>query len=324
MRQSGRRFALLGGLLPVGSLTVARGDSDADSAGGNGLEKETVSVAVLPPADGAAVHVGIGQRYFEAEGLKIRLKPVQQSPPALPALVKDVIAGADHVSFLQAHDQGTLKLRVLNEAATLTPDMMNVVVMPNSPIRTAKDLEGKKVAVNVPDNIQSLTLDAILKADNLDASKIKYVAVPMPQTGAALQKGRIDAVHVAEPFLSDVQKTLGARVVVNGGGEPVTQTPISAYPTTQGFTDRYPRTAAGDRKKVEEVLPGHARIDPRVASVITLPDFPTSNNVTRLQRIVDLMTAAGLLRSQPDLNAIVYRAPRPDRPGAPAGSMMFR
>lgn len=326
MRQSGRRFALLGGLLLVGSLSVACGGSDSDSSGGGGLEKKTVSVAVLPLVDGAAIHVGIRQKFFEAEGLKIQLKPVQQSPQALPALVKgdvDIIAGANYVSFLQAHDQGTLKLRVLNEAATLTPNMMNVVVMPKSPIRTAKDLEGKKVAVNVPNNIQSLTLDAILKANNLDASKIKYVSVPMPQMGSALQKGQVDAIHVAEPFLSDVQKTLGARVVVNGGGEPVTQTPISGYVTTQEFTEKNPKTAAafqramlraqqaaaGDRKKVEEVLPGYARIEPQVASVITLPDFPTSNNTTRLQRIVDLMTAAGLLKSRPDLNSIVYKAP---------------
>jgi NitT/TauT family transport system substrate-binding protein len=323
MRQSGRRLAILGGLLLVGSLTVGCSGSD-DAAGDNGLEKKTLTVAALPLVDGAALHIGIKQKMFEAEGLKVQVKPVQQSIQALPALAKgevDVIAGANYVTFLQANEQGTLKLSILSEAASLTPNMMNVLVMPKSSIKSAKDLEGKKVAVNIPNNIQSLTLNAILKANNVDAAKVQYVQVPFPQMATALQKGQVDAVHIVEPFLSDTQKKLGARVVVNGGGEPVTQTPISGYVSTQEFVAKNPKTAAafqramlkaqaaaaGDRKKIEEVLPGYARIEPEVASVITLPDFPTSNNTTRLQRIVDLMASAGLLKAKPDLNTIVFQ-----------------
>ncbi|MBA9004671.1 ABC transporter substrate-binding protein [Thermomonospora cellulosilytica] len=324
MRQSRRRFGALAALLLVGSLTVGCGGGDSGS-GGDGLEKETITVAALPLVDGAALHVGLKQKLFEAEGLKVQVKPVQQSIQALPALAKgdvDVIAGANYVTFLQAHEKGTLKLSILAEGAALTPNMMNVLVTPDSPIKSAKDLEGRKVAVNIPNNIQSLTLNAILKANNVDPTRIQYIQVPFPQMGAALEKGQVDAIHVVEPFLSDTQKKLGARVVVNGGGEPVTGVPISGYVTTQDFAAKNPKTAAafqramlkaqqaaaGDRKRVEEVLPGYAHIEPQVASVITMPDFPTSVNTTRLQRIVDLMTTAGLLKSKPDLNTIVFQS----------------
>ncbi|TNY34948.1 ABC transporter substrate-binding protein [Thermomonospora catenispora] len=325
MRPSRRRFGALAALLVAGSLITGCGGDDGSASGGNGLEKQTITVAALPLVDGAALHIGIKQKLFEAEGLKVQVKPIQQSTQALPALIKgdvDVIAGANYVTFFQAHEKGTLKLSILSEAAALTPNMMNVLVKPDSPIKSAKDLEGKKIAVNIPNNIQSLTLNAILKANNVDPSKVQYIQVPFPQMGAALEKDQVDAIHVVEPFLSDVQKKLGARVVVNGGGEPVTGVPISGYVTTQEFASKNPKTsaafqramlkaqeaAASDRKKVEEVVPDYARIEPQVASVITMPDFPSSVNTTRLQRIVDLMVSGGLLKDKPDLNTIVFQA----------------
>ncbi|WP_242886162.1 ABC transporter substrate-binding protein [Actinomadura litoris] len=324
MRQSGRRSVLLGALLLVASLAVGCGDSDDSSGSSKGLEKKTLTVASLPLVDGAALHIAQKQKLFEAEGLKVQIKPVQQSIQALPALAKgdvDLIAGANYVSFLQANEKGTLKLSIVAEGATLTSNMMNVLVKSDSKIKTAKDLEGKKVAVNILNNIQSLTLNAILKANNVDASKVTYVAIPFPQMAAALEKGQVDAVHIVEPFLSDTQKKQGARVAVDGGSEPVTGLPISGYVSTQDFTSKNPKTAAafqraimkaqgiatGDRKRVEEVLPGYARIDSQVASVITLPGYPTTLNTTRMQRVVDLMTTAGLLKQKPDLKSILFQ-----------------
>ncbi|GLZ04673.1 sulfonate ABC transporter substrate-binding protein [Actinomadura sp. NBRC 104412] len=326
MRQSGRsrRLSLvLGALALVTSMVTACGDSESSGAGD--LEKDTVTVAALPLVDSAAIYIAQKQKLFEAEGLKVQIKPIAQSIAALPALAKgevDFISGANYVSFLAAQEKGTLKLSIVAEAATLTPNMVNVVVNPDSPIKTMKDLEGKTIAVNILNNIQSLTLDAIFKANNIDPKKIKYVTVPFPQMGAALQKKQVDSASIVEPFLSDVQKKAGARVVVNGGAEPVTNMPLSGYVSTQDFTSKNPKTtaafqraiikaqqiAASDRKRVEEVLPGYARIDPQVASVITLPGYPTSLNATRIQRVIDLMTAAGQLKQKPDVKSLLFQS----------------
>ncbi|WP_030166198.1 ABC transporter substrate-binding protein [Spirillospora albida] len=322
MRRSRRLTALLG-VLTLALPLAACGGSDSDG-GGKGLEKTTLTVASLPLVDGAALHIAQKQKLFEKEGLKVQIKPVAQSTLAMPALIKgdvDLIAGANYVTFLQAQDKGTLKLSVLAEGATLTSNMMNVLVLPKSDIKTAKDLEGKKVAVNILNNIQGLTLNAILKANNVDPTKVNYTAIPFPQMATALEKGQVDAIHVVEPFLSDTQKKLGARVVVDGGSQPVTGVPISGYVATQKFTGDNPKTsaafqrailkaqalAAGDRKRVEEVLPTYARIDKQVASVITLPGYPTSLNATRMQRVVDLMNSAGLLKEKTDIKPVLFQ-----------------
>lgn len=323
MRQSLRLSALVSAAALLLSTAVGCGDSD-DSSGGGGLEKDTVTVAALPLADDAALYIAQKEKFFEKEGLKVEIKPVQQSTQAIPALVKgdvNVIAGGNYVSFLQAHEKGTLKLSVLAEAASLTSHMMDVLVMPDSKIRTPKDLEGKKVAVNILNNVQSLTLNAILKANNVDASKVEYVQIPFPQMATALQKGQVDAIHSVEPFTSNTEKALGARVAVDAGSEPVTNTPIAGYISTQDFVKDNPKTAAAfqraifkaqviaasDRKRVEQVLPTYTKIDAKVAGVITLPGYPSSLNATRMQRVVDLMTAAGLAKQKPDLKAILFQ-----------------
>ncbi|WP_067799625.1 ABC transporter substrate-binding protein [Actinomadura formosensis] len=323
MRQSLRLSALVSAVTLAVSVVAGCGDSDS-SGGGKGLEETTVKVASLPLVDGAALYVAQKAKLFEAEGLDVKVIPVQQSIQALPALAKggvDVIAGANYVSFLQANEKGALKLSILAEGAQLTSNMMNVLVMPDSKIKSPKDLEGKKIAVNILNNIQTVTLNAILKANNVDPTKVEYVQVPFPQMATALQKKQVDAIHTVEPFLSDTEKKLGARVAVDGGSEPVTGLPISGYVTTQEFAKKKPKTAAAfqraiikaqklasqDRKRVEEVLPGYAKIDAQVASVITLPDFPTSLSVTRMQRIGDLMQQEGLLKQQPDMKAILFQ-----------------
>ncbi|GAA4242085.1 hypothetical protein GCM10022254_73530 [Actinomadura meridiana] len=324
MRPSLRLSALLGGLALAAAAITGCSDSGDGSSGGGKLETTTMTVAALPLADNVAVYLAQKEGLFKKEGLNVEIKPIQQSTQAIPALAKgdvQAIAGANYVSFLEANAEGTLKLSILAEGASMTSHMMDVLVLPNSPIRTPKDLEGKKVAVNIENNVQSLTLNAILKANNVDASKIRYVQVPFGQMASALDRGQVGAVHLSEPFTSDAERRLGARVVVDGGAEPVSDLPISGYVSTQDFTTKNPNTAAAfqraifaaqriattDRGRVESALPAYTKIDSRVVSVITLPNYPSTLTTNHIQRVVDLMTAGGLLQKKPDMKAILFR-----------------
>jgi NitT/TauT family transport system substrate-binding protein len=319
MRRIRSHVALFTGLLVSAALTVACG-----SSGGNGQQKTTITVAALPLVDTAGLHIAVQQKFFEAEGLRVQIRPVAQSIQALPALKTgqvDVIAGGNYVTFLQAQEQGTLKLRILAAGAAVAPRFMTVLTMPNSPIKQAKDLEGRTVGVNIRNNIQSLSLNALLKASGVDPAKVKYRAVPFPQMGAALQKGQIDAVHTAEPFGTDLQRKLRARVVVDGGsGAAVSGLPVSGYLSTQQFVDKNPKAAAAfqraiskaqqlatsDRKNVDQVLPTYARLDAGTAAALNLPGFPPSLDPAQLQRLADMMLQDGLLKKKIDAGSLVF------------------
>lgn len=303
----------------------AAGGGDGGTGGARGLEKATVTVAGLPLVDVAGVHIAQQRGLFAKEGLKVRVRTVQQSIQALPALAKgqvDVIAGSNYVTLLQAQEQGTLAPRVLADGATLSPEVVGLLVRRGSPIRTAEDLKGEKVAVNIVDNIQKIALDTQVAGDGKPRkSGIRYRQVPFPQMGAALQRGQVDAAHVAEPYLTQVKRKMHARQVLDGASGSIENLAISGYVTTRQFTERYPKTAAafrramqkaqqiadGDRGSVEKVLPDYARIDAQTAVAIGLPHYPADGpeaGAKRLAHLAGLMRADAMLEKKPDVRGM--------------------
>jgi NitT/TauT family transport system substrate-binding protein len=312
--------AVVSALLLAGCGGGSDGSGDASGTKG-GLEKTTLTVAGLPLADAAGLHIAIERKLFEKEGLTVRFQPVQQSIQALPALANgqvDVIAGANYVTFLQARENGTLATRVLVDGARNAPHMMDVLVLPGSKIKKPQDLKGKRVAVVILNNIQSLTLNSILR--KAGAGLPEYRQILFPQMGATLQRGQVDAVDAVEPFATSLKRELKARTVVDGNAAPADGLPLSGYVTTQKFIDKYPKTAAAfqravsaaqviaskDRGAVEKVLPGYTKIKPDETTAINLPTYPTTSSAAELKRLIDMMRDQGLLKKDMDPADIFY------------------
>lgn len=324
MRWFGSRPALFTSLLLTAALAVGcGGGSGSQSAGGDGLEKKTVTVAALPLLDSAGLYIAQQRKFFQAEGLTVKIQPVAQSLLALPELQNgqvDVVSGGSYVTFLQANDNGTLQLRVLSDAASEAPRFMGALVAKNSPIKAPQGFAGKTIAVNVSNNIQSLTFNEVLRANNVDPATVHYVQIPFPQMAAALQQHKVDAVHTTEPFGTVIQRKLGAEMIIDAGATPVTDLPVSGYLSTQDFVSRYPKTAAAfqraiekaqqiaatDPMAVEQVLPTYAKIDAQTASVVGLPGYPASANPMRLERLIGLMQRAGMLKNKTNPDTVIF------------------
>ena len=318
------RIKIATALLLLAALLVGCGDSGDTGANPTGLEKPKIKVAMLSLVTNAPYYIAVKEKLFEAEGLTVETQPVQSSPQAYPALKNGAldIVFANDASMLLGHDKGTLPITLIAEGTTLTPKFMAVLVMPGSPIKSIKDLAGHTVTVHVLNNIQAITLNAIAKANGLDPAKIKYRQVVFPQMAAVMQKGELDAIHVTEPFLSDARKKLGARLVVDGGDQPVTDLPLDGYFALDTWAKKYPKTAAAfqralqkaqglaaDRARVEAILPTYAQgTDPETTRSMTMPSFPTSNSASRVQRLIDLMKDQGQLTNRIDAGAIVFGA----------------
>lgn len=300
-------------LIAVLALALAGCGDDSASSGGSGTD--TITVAAVPLADEAALYIARDRGLFKKEGLDVRIQPVQQSIQALPALTKgqvDVIGGANYVTFLQAQEKGTLDMRILAEGARVAPHMMDVLVPKDSAIKSVSDLKGKKIAVNILNNIQSLTLNAVL--DERGAGRPEYRQITFPQMGPALEKGQVDAVHAAEPFDSAIQDELGARVVIDGGSSPVQGIPLSGYITTRAYAEKNPEAAAAFRRAisaaakiatedpdaVRKELPKYTKVTAAQAKSLHLPAYPATTDVDQLSRLTRLMKKQGLLKKDID------------------------
>src|SRR4029450_12714769 len=117
-------------------------------------------------------------------------------------IVKNVLAGKypfgfSNVTSLMSAQVGGAPLRAVASgvASTGRPgrDFSAVVVRDGSPIRSAKDLAGKRIAVNTLKNIGDTTVRQSVRQAKGDATGIKFQAMPFSEMPGALLTQQIDA-----------------------------------------------------------------------------------------------------------------------------------
>ena len=183
-------------------------------------------VGTIPIVDSAPLFVGIEKGFFGNLGLDIDTTPAPGGAALLPALAAGQFQAAfsNTTSTLLAMGEG-LPFRFVTAGCSTGPkgpDLAGLMVRVDAPIRTGRDLEGKRVAVNNRNNIMWIRTAAWIDKTGGQASRATFVEIPFPQMVDALVGGRVDAAMVNEPFLSvglQAQKTRqGAQLAAFGYG----------------------------------------------------------------------------------------------------------
>lgn len=296
--------------------------SSSTSSSGGALEKTSLTVGALAIADDAPLYLAIKEGYFKQEGLTVTAVPVAQSTEAVPDMLRgtvDIIAGANYVSFFQAESKGVVSFKVLVDATHCLANTFEVMTLPGSGVTGPAQLAGKTVAVNLTNNVQTLTLDTVLKADKVSASSVHYVVVPFPDMLAALKAHRVDAVSVIEPYITAGKDTLGAVPVVSQCSGPTAGFPLSGYFATLAWTQKYPNTAHAfqramakaqaladsDPAAVREILPTYTKITPKAAAALSLNTYPATVTAAQLQPVETLMLSSGMLKSPLQVSSLI-------------------
>jgi len=284
------------------------GASASGSASGGSAADTNVVVGSLPVIDTAGLQVAIKEGYFKQAGLNVTVKTVTQSTAAIPDLLHgsiDVIGGGNYVSFLEAQAHGTFPVEFLAPAVDCSANSYGVVAMPSSGIAKPSDLAGKTVAVNLTQNIQTLTTDSALKAAGVGA--VKYVQVPFPDMVSALKAGRVSAISAVEPFLAGALAA-GGKLVTSTCAGPVADFPLSGYITTQTWAQQHPAAAKAFQQALEKgnayanahpdvvrsVLPTYTSMTAKAAATVPLGTYPATIDASLLQRVATLMKGGGL------------------------------
>jgi NitT/TauT family transport system substrate-binding protein len=152
---------------------------------------------------------------FEAAGLDVQITSMpngQEQVAAVSAGALD-IGNSAVGSVAAAREKGLLVKFIAPGGLNLVGVPTDVLmVLRDSPIRTAADLTGKVVGVNGLGNVIQYGTQQWIDLHGGDSKKVQWVEVPFPLMAAALQQHRVDAATVVEPFVSD------ARSVARGIG----------------------------------------------------------------------------------------------------------
>ncbi|GGL21665.1 sulfonate ABC transporter substrate-binding protein [Sphaerisporangium melleum] len=329
MRLRGRTFAI--GLLATLALAACGSGGDdkgsTSSANAGGLEKTTISVSTSAIADHSALYIAQKRGFFKEVGLTVKTEITPSTAATIPRLMNGSldVAALAYFSIFSSQEAKAGDWRVVADAYQAGPDVIDLVVPKDSPIKTVKDLEGKRVSIASRNSVGELAVGATLKTAGLDPAKsVQWVGMAFPEMPAKLLAGEIDAAWLPEPFLTNIQRESGARVLADTMSGALADFPIAGWAATSDWTKKYPKTmaafqrailkgqqvAASDRKAVEGVLPDYTAIKPDVAGVMKLGVFPTSLNATRLQRVADTMQEYGFLKGKLDVAPLLVPLPQ--------------
>jgi len=191
-------------------LALAAGGSFAQTT-------RTALTAVVPTtAETLPFYYAMQQGMFEKAGLSITITGATSGSMATAAVVGGAaqIGSSNVLSEIQAHSKG-IPIVLVAPAGQYNSTAPNaeVFVAANSPIRTAKDLEGKTMAVASLHDLLALSTYVWLDQQGVDRSKVRFVEMPPPEQVPALLAGRVDVIYVYEPFRGQAEHA-GARFLV--------------------------------------------------------------------------------------------------------------
>jgi NitT/TauT family transport system substrate-binding protein len=319
-----RRRHLPALLLAVSATLLAAAcgtDSSGDESSASGPTK--VKIGVIPIVDVAPVYVGIKQGFFTAEGLDVTLETAQGGAAIVPGVVSGQYQfGFSNTTSLLLADSKGLPLKAVSSGVASTgaqgKDFGGVVVKADSPIKTAADLAGKRVAVNTLKNINTTTINKVVRDAGGDPSTIEYVELAFPDIVPAIAKGDVDAGQLVEPFLTIATGQGDRQVVSNYAGTDPDLT-VAMYFTSESFAAQNPKAVSGFTAAMVEsmayatahpddaraALNEYTKIDPAVQKSLILPRWPAAVDRDSVQLLADLAKQDGLLTEQPDLDKLL-------------------
>jgi NitT/TauT family transport system substrate-binding protein len=206
-----RRTALSAALLGIAAIVGA-------SLPGSAQQLAMLKIATTPTDIGSEVFYAQDKGFFKANGLDAEIQVISNGAAITAAVISGAldVAQSNIASLAAAHEHG-IDVVIIAPAGQYSSKVPTtaLVVAKNSPIKTAKDLNGKTLAGNGIKNITQVGAFAWMDKNGGDTSTAKFVEMPFPDMPGALAQGRIDAAVMAEPELSAALAKGDVRVLAN-------------------------------------------------------------------------------------------------------------
>lgn len=273
---------------------------------GAALAQEKVNVGIMRIGDLSPFFLAVEKGYFKGANLDVNLASMVGGAAIMPALASGSIniGWSNVISIYQGHLQGFDFRIVANGAINKrgTNDVFGVCVPPDSPIKSAKDLEGRTVAVNTLRNIMHGATAHWIDSNGGDSSKVKWVEVPFPQMAPALVNKQVDAYGGVEPFVTVPAGNKQARILGRQLGAISPRLLIASYFGSEAWIAKNASLVKGfvaalnrgidahnaDPEEAKAVLAKNTKLKPEFFKTMPLPAFEKKLLESDLQPMLDV------------------------------------
>jgi len=310
----------LAGIAAVVLVAAGCGSSQEPAAPG---QPDAVTVGLISILDVAPIYLGKEKGFFAERDIDLTLKPAEAGTETIPAVLSEELTFgySNVVTLLLAQAEG-LPVKVVtngnNSTGVQGKDFGSLMVPANSPIRSAADLSGKKVAVNVLQNVVELAVRASATKAGVDPGSIEYVKLGFPEMPAALADGRVDAAFVVEPF-QQVVTSQGGRSIASSLVDTAQDLSVAMYFTSKQmvaenpdlvrrFTDAMNESLAyaeSHPDEVRQILPTYTKIPPEIIPNLVFPKWTSEINRDSVTEIAGLARKQNILQGEPDIDDLL-------------------
>ena len=315
------RVRIAAGCAAVGLLLAGCSAFGGSSASGSAPAGSSITVAAVPGVGDAPLYVAWQQGLFRQHGLTVHLRSYPTMRQVMGALDNGQanVAVGDYADFFYEQEINTgAPMVLLADGYDAAPNIMNVVVSPDSPITTPQGLKGKRIGTaqpqvmpytaTTPYSIDTVAASSALDNNGVQPDLVKWVPMPASQLVNALRTHRVDAILVTEPQIFQAESEIGARTILDACSGQTVNLPLDGYFAPRSFAEKNRSALLAFRSvmtraqanavqpaPLESVFTHYAGMNRQTASLITVGQYPTALKVTGLQRVADLMSFYGAL-----------------------------
>ena len=283
-----------------------------------------VNAGTIPSDVSGVLVYGIDRGAFKAAGIDVALTSLTSGPVVANAVAGGSLdVGAANVGSLCVARSRGVPFKIFAPAGiadeTASGDI--IAVLKDSPVKSAADLNGKTVGIVALKTMQHAAALAWIDKRGGDSKSVKFIEVPFPEMGAALDAHRVDAALPTEPFTT----SLRAQVRSLGGQWEAMKMPfpIFAFFATEAwlaahgdvavtFANVIRQTAVwanAHRKDSALMLAKFANLDPQLAATMGRSTYGTSVDPATIQQIVDIQLKYGMMTAPIDPSDLIWKGP---------------
>jgi NitT/TauT family transport system substrate-binding protein len=305
-------------VLALGSILAVHATARAQSA----APLPVLHVGGSADMDAAPILYGINAGIFRKHGLEVVFQKATSGSAVAAAVAGGAleIGKSSIVPLISAHARN-VPLTIIGPSVVHRIGVADsaLMVAVNSPIRTARDLNGKPVSVAGLKDMQWLATHAWLDANGGDSSSVQFLEIPGSSVGNALEAGRISAGTLSEPYITQALKGGKARVLakmVDAFGGALTTAFFTNYEFATKNRDAVSRFSKAiieasaycntHPAEMTEVMSSYTSIDRAMLAEMVLPAFALDVNPRSFQPIVNAAAKYNVIEKAFNAQELVF------------------
>jgi NitT/TauT family transport system substrate-binding protein len=272
-----------------------------------------LSVATTGSDSASAVFFAKELGYFAQNGLDVNIITTANGGDAVNATVSGSvdIASSNVSSLILAATRGLPVVAVAPGGVYNGSPTLALLVLKDSPLRTAADLNGKVIAVPGLNTIGQYIVQAYMDKNGGNWRSVKFIELPLPSMPAALEQHRTDCVATFEPFVTTALDSGNLRIFADPNSSIGPGWFTSIWISSTAFAQKNPdvlrqfsvamRAAAvwanAHRQESATILSKYSKISADLAGRMARDQQGTTLDPKLMQPVIDAMKKYGDLSS---------------------------